>query len=163
MFRHCVVCFVYCLLDSSPQLKMWVIQPPWYALFFPLTHSHCTNTTQAPQITNFSEKDRVLGAIGEDIAKHWECKIDQGHRTCFIDEETGRHIPINRFRMNDWAAHIVCYQYSLCRQLSNCLASLLRKVLFLRTRNQGRHSICSLSGNKLPLQRLVVGLAPILP
>ena len=30
LFRHCVVYFVYCLLDSSPRPKMWVIRPPWY-------------------------------------------------------------------------------------------------------------------------------------
>lgn len=66
------------------------------------------DSAQAPQVTDFSEDHCLLGAIGEEITKHWECTTDRGHQTCFIDENTGKHIPINRFRMNDWATHIVC-------------------------------------------------------
>ncbi|KAF9778350.1 hypothetical protein BJ322DRAFT_1114163 [Thelephora terrestris] len=77
---------------------------------FSATEHANQTTSSAPQVTDFSEKERILGVIGEGIAGHWKCELDETHKTCFIDGGTGKHIPINRFRMNEWAAYILATQ-----------------------------------------------------
>ncbi|TCD62482.1 hypothetical protein EIP91_006803 [Steccherinum ochraceum] len=60
-----------------------------------------TYGTRVPHVESFTPEDRVTGQIVEEIKSTWIC--DNHNGSCFIGEDA-QHIPLNRFRLKQWAS-----------------------------------------------------------
>jgi len=61
--------------------------------------------TQAPQVADYPPESHLLTEVSQQIQSEWSCTV---HGTCYISSGS-EHVIIQRHRLKEWAARIVCY------------------------------------------------------